>query len=114
MAEAKRTYYATSPRAKVLKAAAGRRHKYGVTAAEYEARLRAQAGVCAICRRPERLVRKGRPMPLCVDHDHRTGEVRGLLCHGCNFLLGLAAENPRHLEAALAYLRTSDRAAEQW
>lgn len=63
--------------------------RYGLTRAQYEAILVAQGGVCAICKRPERLRAGGVVRPLSVDHDHDTGRVRGLLCNGCNRLVGL-------------------------
>jgi hypothetical protein len=39
-----------------------------------------------------------------VDHDHKTGKIRGLLCHVCNFLLGLVHDNVNHLQNAITYL----------
>lgn len=63
--------------------------KYGITEVEYRALYRMQGGVCAICR-----VAKGVDRMLAVDHDHVTGQVRGLLCSGslsaitCNRLIG--------------------------
>lgn len=71
-----------------------------VTIAEltYEAMLIAQGGVCAICGNPPKTRR------LHVDHDHKTGRVRGLLCFTCNrFLLGYYA-TPAKLRAAADYL----------
>ncbi|MEI8051963.1 MAG: endonuclease domain-containing protein [Actinomycetes bacterium] len=50
----------------------------GVTPAIYEVMLDDQDGGCAICGRPPKTRR------LDVDHDHKTGKVRGLLCHRCN------------------------------
>lgn len=75
-----------------------RRH-YGITAAQYDEMLTAQNGVCAICARP--------PLnkPLNVDHDHKTGLVRGLLCWNCNQrVLGAARDNAALLRAAADYL----------
>ena len=74
-----------------------KRH-YGLTPEEYEARLEAQGGKCAVCRKPPR-----REF-LCVDHDHVTGEVRGLLCDACNTVLGLAQDSPQVLRCAIHYL----------
>lgn len=62
------------------------RSKYGITVERYDEMIEAQGGVCAICHRGARLV---------VDHNHDTGEVRGLLCHGCNSALGMLRESPR-------------------
>ena len=62
------------------------RKKYGISLADYDALLRRQRGVCAVCRRPEVRVdrRIGRVTALVVDHDHVTERVRGLLCFACN------------------------------
>lgn len=60
-----------------------------------------QGGLCAICRQPERTARN---QVLAVDHDHSTGEVRGLLCSHCNRAVGLLADDPARLIRALAYL----------
>ncbi len=60
------------------------RKKYGITLAEYSAMLVAQGGVCAICHKPEIMVRDGKICDLAVDHNHVTGRIRGLLCARCN------------------------------
>lgn len=61
----------------------------------------AQGGRCAICQvREEDAGRKG----LSLDHDHRTGAVRGLLCGRCNCALGLFKDDPARMLAAIAYL----------
>jgi len=78
---------------------------YGLTDADFERLLAEQGGGCAICRRPETKVRLGVPLPLCVDHDHATGAVRGLLCRACNVGLGAFEDNTAALVAAAAYLR---------
>lgn len=70
------------------------RRKYGLTGDEYDALLDRQGGVCAICRQPERLMGRGRVRRLAVDHDHRTGKVRGLLCASCNTVLGQLRDDP--------------------
>jgi len=72
--------------------------KYGITEADYQAVLQNQDGKCAICgQTPSR--RK-----LSVDHNHRTGVVRGLLCNNCNTGVGYFQENPTLLQAAALYL----------
>jgi hypothetical protein len=56
---------------------------------------------CAICGTTEWMGRGHRPH---IDHDHKTGRIRGLLCHNCNVLLGHAHEDPAILQAAIDYL----------
>lgn len=72
---------------------------YGITRDDYDRMLAEQDGRCAICQN------KPRKRRLAVDHDHATGEVRGLLCTRCNQkLLGSANENPAILRRAADYL----------
>lgn len=74
--------------------------KYGITLADYNDILNAQNGRCAIC------LCKPRTKNLAVDHNHGTGEVRGLLCYRCNHgLLGHAHDSEEMLERALEYVR---------
>jgi hypothetical protein len=80
------------------------RSQYGITAAEYDAMLAEQAGVCRICGRPEVRVRQGKVLRLAVDHCHKTGAVRGLLCIDCNTGLARFKDDPELLKAAIAYL----------
>lgn len=70
--------------------------KYGLTPPEYDAILEKQNGVCAICS----AVPDGHP--LCVDHDHDTGRIRGLLCASCNTFIGRFEH--ADMEAVLRYL----------
>lgn len=74
--------------------------KYGITPALYEELLDAQEGKCAICKTIAETNRY-----LCVDHDHKLEEVRGLLCDSCNLGIGKFQDNPYLLEAAARYLR---------
>jgi hypothetical protein len=71
---------------------------YGISREQYEGLLARQGGVCGICRKPPR-------EPLCVDHSHTTGRVRGLLCRRCNTALGSYDDDADLLAAAIAYLR---------
>lgn len=66
-----------------------------------------QDGLCAICHRPESafMARSGRVKRLSIDHDHKTGQIRALLCRSCNIMLGTADDDPSRLEDAAAYLR---------
>jgi len=79
--------------------------KYKMSAAEYDALHAEQGGLCAICRRAEKIENGGRRRRLCIDHDHGSGEVRGLLCGTCNSGLGQFYDDPERLEAAAAYIR---------
>lgn len=92
------------------------RAKYGITVEEYDRRRAEQGHRCAICRRHEDEIPvgpAGRPradgsratrLPLVVDHNHATGEVRKLLCDRCNHLIGHAREDREVLLAAAEYL----------
>lgn len=61
------------------------KQKYGLTLEQYEQMVRDQNGVCAICGRPEKYsVTENYTRRLSVDHNHKTGKTRGLLCRWCN------------------------------
>jgi len=77
---------------------------YGLTLEEYNAKLKSQNGVCAICKGPEVAVIHGKIKPLSVDHNHETGAVRDLLCSHCNHMIGHAAERIEVLQSAISYL----------
>lgn len=68
------------------------KHKFGLSIAEYDAMVKAQGGKCALCRssdtgrnKPDKKWKAGH---WNVDHCHKTGRVRGLLCHTCNVRVG--------------------------
>jgi hypothetical protein len=82
------------------------RHRFGLEPEGYEALLRSQHRQCAICRMPLGLL-VGSPRSAGVDHNHETGAVRGILCHGCNVGIGHLQDDPLILEAAARYLRRS-------
>jgi len=80
-----------------------RKRKYGLTIEQFAALIERQGNACAICRVvPERFH---------VDHDHKTGAVRGLLCASCNKALGAFKDNAQILEAAIVYLTAAREAA---
>jgi hypothetical protein len=81
------------------------RLNYGITLEDYETLLLAQNGTCAICHEPEtRRYPTGRVSNLCVDHDHETGKIRGLLCHRCNQAVGYLRDRSGLCLSAAAYL----------
>jgi hypothetical protein len=75
--------------------------KYGVTLSDYDRMLAAQGGRCAICQCEESTQHN---CVFHVDHCHSTGAVRGLLCRGCNHVLGHIKDDPEVLRSAIAYL----------
>lgn len=77
------------------------RKKFGITQEQYEDLLAVQGGGCAICGSTETIRGK---RSLCIDHDHATGKVRGILCHRCNVCIGQAHDDPELLRKAVAYL----------
>ena len=83
----------TIPEEQALRA---RLRPYRLTIDEFDALMERQDGKCAVCQAPkgDRLV---------VDHDHRTGVARGLVCHRCNFALAYI-EDPALVASAQAYL----------
>ncbi|WP_078969846.1 endonuclease VII domain-containing protein [Streptomyces natalensis] len=88
-----------STRCKVCRAAEGRaghlKRQYGITEAERDAMVAEQKGLCPICLTPD---------PAHVDHDHKTGKVRGVLCFNCNSALGKLRDDPDAIRRAIAYL----------
>lgn len=81
------------------------KRKYGITLHKYDTMLKEQKGVCAICGKKEtKKDRYGNIKRLQVDHDHKTGQVRGLLCFSCNSFIGQAYDNTDILKAAIKYL----------
>lgn len=74
------------------------KRKFGISVEDYESMLAWQGGVCGICKNPP-LQRR-----LAVDHDHQTGEVRGLLCMSCNISIGHMQNDVAVLSSAIAYL----------
>jgi Autographiviridae endonuclease VII len=100
-----RERYANDPdyRAKLRKRAnkarrgAELRRYYGMSLEDYDAKLAAQSGVCAMCGRKFK-------RSLCVDHCHKTGLLRGLLCRGCNVGIGNLGDDWRFLFTSAVYL----------
>lgn len=76
------------------------RMTFGITEADYDAMLHDQGGCCALCGADN----PGREGRWPVDHDHRTGRIRGLLCHPCNQGIGLLRDDPHLLRQAATYV----------
>lgn len=81
--------------------------KYNITADVYFSLLENQSGVCAICFSPEtKIINNNKNIAiLAVDHDHKTGKIRGLLCKSCNIAIGSMKDSIDRLLSAATYLR---------
>jgi hypothetical protein len=80
---------------RAIRARERRLRKYSLTLEQFDGMFAAQGGRCTICLRRRKLV---------VDHDHKTGKVRALLCDPCNTVLGFIEDNPARLRSAARYL----------
>lgn len=91
------------------KAKSQRLKKYGLNLEGYNALREKQNYCCAVCHKHETDVSQGRAKTpataLHVDHNHTTGEVRGLLCTNCNTILGKCYDDGKILEQAVNYLK---------
>lgn len=76
--------------------------QFGITQEDYDELFKKQDGKCVICG----VEKNGGKQNFCVDHDHTTGKVRGLLCHNCNLSIGLMKDNPDLLRKAAEYLES--------
>ncbi|HEX7165502.1 MAG TPA: endonuclease VII domain-containing protein [Acidimicrobiales bacterium] len=100
---AKQAEYRATGRKRVADRRSYLKRKYGITLEQYDELLAAQGGVCGICGAAPR-----DDISLHVDHDHGTGERRGLLCFRCNNALGDFADDSERLYAAVEYLADHD------
>ena len=73
----------------------------GWTQDDYDRAFIQQKGKCAIC---GSTLNSSRYTKLAVDHCHKTGKLRGLLCTNCNTAIGLLKESPERLRSAIQYL----------
>ena len=74
-------------------------NNFGLTLDEYNNKLLSQNNVCAICGDFDK------DRALAVDHNHNTGQIRGLLCKSCNLILGRIKEDVNTLINMIAYLK---------
>jgi hypothetical protein len=72
------------------------RAKYDMSLPEFESLVQQYGGKCGTC---------GNSENLCVDHNHATGEVRGILCDSCNLAIGFAKEDVSILSRIISYLK---------
>ena len=77
------------------------KNRYGLTTVEFEDLLRGQSGKCKLC---ETSFSGNGIWGPRIDHDHASGDIRGLLCHSCNVGIGLLKESPEILQRAIKYL----------
>jgi len=71
-------------------------NRYGISIEEYENLILSHCGKCAVCKKTDKLF---------VDHDHKSGKVRGLLCRKCNTGLGYFRDDVEILKSAIKFLR---------
>jgi len=76
--------------------------RYGLSEEDIARRLEEQRSQCAIC---EQLFDVERKRAFHIDHDHRTGAVRGLLCKTCNLALGMLGDDAGRIALAIEYVR---------
>jgi hypothetical protein len=88
--------YWTTPIGKEVKRNSDLKCRYGLTKDAYNRLLEKQSGGCAIC---------GNPHKLHVDHDHKIGKIRGILCNNCNAALGFYQDSIELHFKAIEYLR---------
>ena len=78
--------------------------RYGITLDDFRNIVKDQGGGCAICGSVSGKANKSHDR-LTVDHDHMTGQIRGILCHKCNFGLGHFDDDIESLNKAISYLK---------
>ncbi len=98
--------YRQRPDVKISKKNYRLKQLYGITLEQYNQMFAKQNGFCAICGKKETTKNQYNLRQLAVDHNHATGQVRGLLCSNCNLLLGCSKDNKEILLKAILYLES--------
>lgn len=98
---AMRMYYAKNKEQSINKAMM---KNYGITLTEYNRMLKEQKDCCYICK----IHKDTQSRRLHIDHNHKTGKVRALLCHYCNATIGNAREDIKRLTSIVSYLKEFD------
>ena len=81
------------------------KYSFGLKYRDYSSMYAHQDGKCMICRSPlAKYKGHGDSPTACVDHDHETGQVRGLLCRKCNTGIGCFNDSPDLMDSAIEYL----------
>lgn len=80
------------------------KYAWGISREEYQAKIDSQNGVCAICKRVPLPRRNRLGAAFCVDHNHKTNKLRGMLCDPCNIAIGLLDEDAVRLDIIKEYL----------
>ena len=93
-------YARTHPEKRKILMRAALCRQYGITSERFDELYDLQQGCCAICG----IHQSGLKQTLSIDHDHKTGGVRGLLCNKCNLALGSLGDDVRVLQRAVDYL----------
>jgi hypothetical protein len=101
--ERRRDYYNSPERKKIYRERYIER-TFGIKYEQYDQMLEQQDGKCAICKKPET---SSKCSYLSVDHDHKTGKIRGLLCVSCNRGLGMFWDDTLIMEKAINYLKNN-------
>jgi len=80
------------------------KRKYGISLEEYDLLFKSQGKTCAICKS-----KKSSGKGWHTDHDHKTGAIRGILCHFCNLALGHFKDDPDIMKHSIKYLNRWER-----
>ena len=78
------------------------RQRYGISKSVFDLLLKGQNYKCLICE-----IRHVPEKPLYVDHEHKTGIVRGLICQKCNTILGFCKDSVKTLKSAIEYIESA-------
>ena len=78
------------------------RRNYGITLEQYEIILKSQNGLCKICEKVNIVGKR-----LAVDHEHKSGIIRGLLCDNCNLAIGKFEDDVERIKRAVSYLESA-------
>jgi hypothetical protein len=101
--------YRDKPEVRRKKSLEHKKRKYNITELQFKILLDKQNNVCAICNTLGYRRSKVDPvLGLCIDHDHKTNKIRGLLCYRCNAALGNLNDDISLLEKAISYLKENN------